>query len=58
MSDLLSLSAVAARAALDSGEISAPELTTAYLEAIETTSSLNNYVAVTADQLVITRAPV
>ena len=42
MSDLLSLSAVAARAALDAGEISAPELTSAYLAAIEETASLNN----------------
>ena len=50
MSDLLSLSAVAARAALESGEISAPELTTAYLEAVEETSPLNSYVAVTADR--------
>ncbi|MEL0134340.1 MAG: amidase family protein, partial [Rhodobiaceae bacterium] len=50
MSDLLSLSAVAARAALDSGEISAPELATAYLEAVEQTAPLNNYVAVTADR--------
>jgi len=50
MSDLLSLSAVAARAALESGEISAPELTTAYLGAVEETAPLNNYVAVTADR--------
>ena len=50
MSDLLSLSAVAARAALDSGEISAPELTTAYLQAVDETAPLNSYVAVTADR--------
>ena len=48
MADLLSLSAVEARAALDAGEVSAPELTSAYLAAIEETGALNNYVAVTA----------
>ena len=50
MSDLLSLSAVEARAALDKGETSAVELADAYLGAIEETSALNNYVAVTADK--------
>ena len=50
MADLLSLSAVEARAALDVGEVSAPELTGAYLAAIEETGALNNYVAVTADK--------
>ena len=50
MADLLSLSAVEARAALDSGDVSAPELTGAYLAAIEETGALNNYVAVTADK--------
>ena len=50
MADLLSLSAVEARAALDAGEGSAPELTGAYLAAIEETGALNNYVAVTADK--------
>ena len=50
MADLLSLSAVEARAALDAGEVSAPELTGAYLTAIEETGALNNYVAVTADK--------
>ena len=50
MADLLSLSAVEARAALDAGEVSAPELTGAYLAAIEETGALNNYVAVTADR--------
>ena len=50
MTDLLSLSAVEARAALDAGEVSAPELTGAYLAAIEETGALNNYVAVTADK--------
>ena len=50
MADLLSLSAVEARAALVAGEVSAPELTGAYLAAIEETGALNNYVAVTADK--------
>ena len=50
MADLLSLSAVEARAALDAGEVSAPELTGAYLAAIEETGALNNYVAVTVDK--------
>ena len=50
MANLLSLSAVEARAALDAGEVSAPELTGAYLAAIEETGALNNYVAVTADK--------
>ena len=50
MAALLSLSAVEARAALDAGEVSAPELTGAYLAAIEETGALNNYVAVTADK--------
>lgn len=50
MADLLSLSAVEARTALDAGEVSAPELTGAYLAAIEETGALNNYVAVTADK--------
>ncbi len=50
MSDLLALSATKARSALDKREISAVELTTAYLGAIEATSRLNNYVAVAADQ--------
>ena len=50
MSDLLSLSAVEARAALDAGDVSAPELTGAYLAAIEETGALNNYVAVTVDK--------
>ena len=50
MANLLSLSAVEARAALDAGEVSAPELTGAYLAAIKETGALNNYVAVTADK--------
>ncbi len=50
MSDLLSLSAVEARVALDKKDISAVELTTAYLAAADETAALNNYVACTADQ--------
>ena len=50
MADLLSLSAVEARAALDAGDVSAPQLTGAYLAAIEETGALNNYVAVTAEK--------
>jgi aspartyl-tRNA(Asn)/glutamyl-tRNA(Gln) amidotransferase subunit A len=50
MSDLLSFSAVEARAALDKKDISAVELTTAYLAAADETAALNNYVARTADQ--------
>ncbi|HBD51740.1 MAG TPA: Asp-tRNA(Asn)/Glu-tRNA(Gln) amidotransferase GatCAB subunit A, partial [Alphaproteobacteria bacterium] len=49
MSDILSMTAVEARAALDKKTISAVELATAYIAAAEETSSLNNYVAVTAD---------
>ena len=45
MSDLLSLSAVEARAALDKKHVSAVELTTAYLAAADETAALNNYVA-------------
>ncbi len=50
MSDLLALSAVEARSSLDSREISATELTTAYLEAAHQTAALNNYVLLTADR--------
>ena len=49
MTDYLALSATEARAALDAKEISAVELTTAYLGAIEETSALNNYVAVSGE---------
>ena len=41
MSDLLSFSAVEARQALDKGDVSATELTSAYLDAVEATSALN-----------------
>ena len=50
MTELLSLSATEAKRALTQKEISAVELTTAYLEAIDQTAGLNNYVAVTADK--------
>ncbi len=50
MSDLLSLTAIAARSALDKKEISASELTAAYLKAVEDTAGNNAYVAVTAEK--------
>ena len=50
MSDLLELGAVEARAALAKREVSAVELATAYLDAVEKTSGLNNYVAVTGER--------
>ena len=49
MSDLLDLNAVDARKALMKKSISAVELTTAYLDAAEATSALNNYVNLTAE---------
>ena len=49
MSDLLDLSAVEARAALDAKSISATELTSAYIKAAEQTAELNNYVLLTPD---------
>ena len=49
MSDLLDLSAVEARAALNSKSISAYELTSAYIDAAEQTAALNNYVLMTPD---------
>ena len=50
MQDLLNLSAVDARAALDAKDISSVELTSAYIQAVEDTASLNNYVLLTADK--------
>ena len=50
MTNLLDLTATEARQKLHDKEISATELTTAYLEAVEATDGLNNYVAVTADK--------
>ena len=50
MQDLLALSAVEARAALDAKDISSVELTSAYIQAAEDTASLNNYVLLTADK--------
>ena len=49
MPELLDLSAVEARAALDTKSISATELTSAYIDAAEKTAELNNYVLLTPD---------
>ena len=49
MEDMLELGAVEARAALEAREISAVELTSAYIAAAEDTAGLNNYVALTAE---------
>ena len=49
MSDLLDLSAVEARAALDAKSISATELALAYIDAAEQTTALNNYVLLTPE---------
>ena len=50
MSDLLQLSAVDARAALDAKEITATELTQSYLDAAVQTEALNNYVQLTHEK--------
>ena len=50
MQDLLALSAVEARAALDAKDISSVELTSAYIQAAEDTAALNNYVLLGADK--------
>ena len=50
MSDLLNLTAVDALTALQSGQTSSVELTSAYLAAAQATSELNNYVALSADK--------
>ena len=50
MSDLLKLSAVEAAAALRAKDVSAVELTEAYIGAMAETKSLNNYVAETPEQ--------
>ncbi|MDB2390296.1 Asp-tRNA(Asn)/Glu-tRNA(Gln) amidotransferase subunit GatA [Alphaproteobacteria bacterium] len=50
MQDLLALSAVEARAALDAKDISSVELTSAYIQAAEDTASLNNYVLLAAEK--------
>ena len=49
MVDMLDLGAVEARAAMDTGEISAVELASAYIAAAEETAGLNNYVTLTAE---------
>ena len=50
MGDLLKLTATEASSALGAGDISSVELTTTYLDAAEATKTLNNYVAMSADQ--------
>jgi aspartyl-tRNA(Asn)/glutamyl-tRNA(Gln) amidotransferase subunit A len=50
MQDLLALSAVEARAALDAKDVSSVELTSAYIQAAEDTAALNNYVLLAADK--------
>ena len=50
MSDILKLTAVDARKALDNKSISAVELTNAYIDAMDETRSLNAYVAETQDK--------
>lgn len=49
MSDLLAMSATAARTALDKGEISSRELTQAYVTAAENKADLNAYITLTPD---------
>ena len=50
MSTLLDLTAAEARRALDKGETSAVDLTTAYLDAAEATADLNAYTEITRDR--------
>ena len=50
MDNLLKLTATQARSALQNKEFTATELTSAYLQAADATSSLNNYVCMTADK--------
>ena len=50
MSDLLKLTAVEARAGLDSRAFSSVELTQAYLDAVTATRPLNQFVTETADK--------
>ena len=50
MENYLNLTATQARAALQKKEISATELTHAYIAAAEATKALNNYVCMTADK--------
>ncbi len=52
MSELLQLSAVEARTALNAKDITATELTEAYLDAAKKTESLNNYVNLCADKAI------
>jgi len=55
MTDLLKLTAVEARAGLDSRAFSSVELTNAYLAAMDTIRPLNQYVTETADQALAPR---
>ena len=57
MSELLDLSAVEARAALDAKSISAAELASAYIDAAEQTAALNNYVLLTPEHALDMAAP-
>ena len=50
MNSILELTATQARSALQNKDFTATELTTAYLQAADATSSLNNYVCMTADK--------
>ena len=50
MTDLLKMTAVEARAALDDKSISAVELTDAYLTAADETQALNAYTEITHDK--------
>ena len=51
MSDILSMTAVEARAALDKKAISAVELATTYIAAAEETASLNELMAADASDM-------
>ena len=58
MSDLLHFTAVQARKALEAGDFTAVELTSAYLAAAKLTTSLNNYVAQPKNRLLAWRKKV
>ena len=50
MNDILKLNAIEASAALQKGDTSSVELTTAYLAAADATAALNNYVTLCEDK--------
>ena len=52
MNDILKLNATEAATALQKGDISSVELTSAYVAAADATSALNNYVALCADKAI------